>query len=63
MCDIDRLIGLAEDKAALEQGLRVIMYAAETKELPPEGLLPTFGDGVLEEMFVRTLEKVAGGKY
>lgn len=54
---------MIEDRHSLEQGLRIIMEAAERKKLPEEVFLPTFNDSMLEEAFVHTLEAVVGERY
>lgn len=59
----NKLIEIIEDRAALEMGLRVIMRAIETKELPDEALLPTFCEEMEEELLINILEKIAGKKY
>ena len=63
MENMDRLIEIIEDRAALETGLRVVMETAERRRLPEEVFLPTFNDAMLEDLLRRTLEKVAGEKY
>ena len=60
---IEKFVEIVEDKAALELGLRVIMEVAETKNLPPVGVLPTFNDELIADMFNKTLELVAGEKF
>lgn len=60
---IEKFVEIVEDKAALELGLRVIMEVAETKVLPPVGVLPTFNDELIADMFNKTLELVAGKKF
>lgn len=60
---IEKFVEIVEDKAALELGLRVIMEVAETKVLPPVGVLPTFNDGLIADVFDKTLELVAGKKF
>lgn len=60
---IEKFVEIVEDKAALELGLRVIMEVAETKVLPPVGVLPTFNDELIADMFSKTLELVAGKKF
>ena len=57
------LASIIEDRHSLEQGLRIIMEAAERKKLPEEVFLPTFNDSMLEETFVHTLEAVVGERY
>ena len=57
------LASIIEDRHSLEQGLRIIMEAAERKKLPEEVFLPTFNDSMLEEAFVHTLEAVVGERY
>lgn len=56
--EIEKIIEAVEDKVMLEYGLRVIMLAAEKKEMPDEALWPTFNDVMLEENFRKTLEMV-----
>lgn len=56
--EIEKLVEIVEDKAALEYGLRVIMDAAEKKEMPDDAYLPTFNDEMLEETFMQALEAV-----
>lgn len=60
---IEKFVEIVEDKAALELGLRVIMEVAETKNLPPVGVLPTFNDELIADTFNKTLELVAGKKF
>lgn len=60
---IEKFVEIVEDKAALELGLRVIMEVAETKTLPPVGVLPTFNDGLIADLFNKTLELVAVKKF
>lgn len=60
---IEKFVEIVEDKAALELGLRVIMEVAETKVLPPVGVLPTFNDELIADMFSKTLELVAGKNF
>ena len=58
-----RIIEIIEDRAALEQGLRILQEAAERKALPESVFLPTFNDSMLEENFRLTVEMVAGQLY
>lgn len=60
---MERLIEIIEDYTSMELAIRMIMEAAETKELPNEGSLPCFNDGIIEENFIALLEKVAGKEY
>lgn len=57
------LVQRIEDRLSLEQGLRIIMEAAERKKLPEEVFLPTFNDSMLGETFIHTLEAVVGERY
>lgn len=61
--DVEKMVEVVEDKAALETGLRVILWAAEKRVLPDESLLPVFNDSMTEELFREVLEKVAGKEY
>lgn len=60
---IDRIVKKIEDSALLDMGLRIILDAVETKELPKESSLPIFNDILTNEMFVSILEKVTGKTY
>lgn len=59
----DRLIEIIEDHTSYEIGLRMIMEAAETHELPAEGILPVFNDSAASEDLINVLELVTGKKY
>lgn len=59
----DRLIEIIEDHNSMEFALRMIMSAAETKELPDEGILPCFNEAIIEEDVKTILEMVTGKKY
>ncbi len=59
----DRLIEIIEDHTSYEIGVRMIMEAAETHELPPEGTLPIFNDSTASEDIKTTLELITGKKY
>ena len=63
MSNTDRLIEIIEDHTSYEIGLRMIMEAAETHELPSEGILPTFNDSVASDGIKTALELVTGKKY
>lgn len=60
---IDRVVDIIEDYVSMEIAIRIIMEAAETKELPNEGSLPCFNDSIVEENFITILEKVTGKEY
>jgi hypothetical protein len=59
----DKLLEVVQDHTSLVQALQFILQAAETKELPPYGILPTFNDSILEDQLRITLELVTGEKY
>lgn len=59
----DNLLEVVQDFTSLKIGLRMIMEAAETKKLPPEGIIPEFNDSYLADEFQKTLEMVAGEEY
>jgi hypothetical protein len=59
----DKLIEIVQDHTSLVQALQFILEAAETKKLPPYGILPTFNDDLLEDQVRITLELVTGEKY
>lgn len=59
----DRLIEIIEDHASYEIALRMVMEAAETHELPPEGILPVFNDSLASDNIKTVLELVSGKKY
>lgn len=60
---LDRLISIVEDHAMLVTVLRMIMEAAETKELPKESTIPLLNDPLVNEDVVTILELVTGKKY
>ena len=57
------LASMIEDRHSLEQGLRIIMEAADRNNLPEEVFLNTYNDSILEEAFAHTLEAVVGERY
>lgn len=63
ICESDRLIDIIEDHNALETGLRILLCACESGELPPESALPTFNDSLVSDDFVVLLEKITGKRY
>lgn len=60
---LERLISIVEDHAMLVTVLRMIMEAAETKELPKESTIPLLNDPLVNEDVVTILELVTGKKY
>lgn len=59
----DKLIEIIEDHNSLVQAFQFILEAAETKELPPEALLPIFNDSFLEDQLIDILALVTGKNY
>lgn len=59
----DRLIEIIEDHNSYELAMRIVLQAAETHELPPEGVLPTFNDSLASDTFISLLERVTGKRY
>ena len=59
----DKLIEIVQDHTSLVQALRLILYAAETKKLPPYDTLPTFNDSILDDQVRIALESITGDKY
>lgn len=59
----DKLLEVVQDHTSLVQALQFILEAAETKELPPYGILPVFNDGLLNDRLKGILELVTGEKY
>ena len=59
----DKLIEIVQDHTSLVQALRLILEAAETKKLPPYGVLPTFNDSLLDDQVRTALELITGEKY
>ncbi len=57
------VVDIIEDHVSVENALRMILYAAESKSLPHEGILPAFHDSCLEDLVVNVLQKVTGKKY
>lgn len=60
---LERVVDIIEDHILLDHALRMILEAAETKELPKEAYLPLFHDELMGATFVTVLEKVTGKKY
>lgn len=59
----DRLLDVVQDHTSLVQALQFILEAAETKKLPPYGILPVFNDYLLNDRLKGILELVTGEKY
>lgn len=59
----DKLIDIIQDHTSMIIALQFILEAAETKELPSEGVLPTFNESYLDDRVHAILEKVTGEKY
>lgn len=59
----DKLLEVVQDHTSLVQALQFILEAAETKKLPPYGILPVFKDDLLNDMLKGILELVTGEKY
>lgn len=59
----DKLLEVVQDHTSLVLALQFILVAAETKKLPPYGVLPTFNDDMLEDRIRKTLELITGEKY
>lgn len=59
----DRLLDVVQDHTSLVQALQFILGAAETKKLPPYGVLPTFNDSLLDDQVRIALELITGDKY
>ena len=59
----DRLLDVVQDHTSLVQALQFILETAETKKLPPYGVLPTFNDSLLDDQVRIALELITGEKY
>ena len=59
----DKLLEVVQDHTSLVQALQFILETAETKKLPPYGVLPTFNDDMLEDQVRIALELITGEKY
>lgn len=59
----DKLLEVVQDHTSLVQALQFILEAAETKKLPPYGVLPVFNDDLLNDRLKGILELVTGEKY
>lgn len=59
----DTLIEIIQDHTSMEIGIRMILEALETKKLPPQGIVPTFNDSLIDENVMECLELAAGQKY
>ena len=60
---IDKLLELVQDHTSLVIALQFILEAAETKKLPPYGVLPVFNDDLLNDQVRIALELITGEKY
>lgn len=59
----DKLLEVVQDHTSLVQALQFVLKAAETKKLPPYGVLPTFNDPLLDDQVITALELITGEKY
>ena len=59
----DKLLEVVQDHTSLVIALQFILESAETKKLPPYGVLPTFNDDMLEDQVRIALELITGEKY
>lgn len=59
----DKLLEVVQDHTSLVLALQFILEAAETKKLPPYGVLPVFNDDLLNDRLKGILELVTGEKY
>lgn len=59
----DKLIEVVQDHTSLVQALQFVLEAAETKKLPPYGILPVFNDDLLDDQVITALELITGEKY
>ena len=59
----DKLLEGVQDHTSLVQALQFILEAAETKKLPPYGVLPVINDDLLNDRLKGILELVTGEKY
>ena len=59
----DKLLEVVQDHTSLVIALQFILEAAETKKLPPYGLLPTFNDSFIDDRLRIALELITGEKY
>lgn len=59
----DKLLEVVQYHTSLVIALQFILEAADTKKLPPYGILPTFNESYLYDRVRAILEKVTGEKY
>mgnify|MGYP007028192556 CR=1 FL=1 len=59
----DKLLEVVQDHTSLVQALQFFLEAAETKELPSYGLIPSFNDSFIEDQVFEILEMITGKKY
>ena len=60
---IDKLLEVVQDHTSLVIALQFILEAAETKKLPPYGVLPVFNDDLINDQVRIALELITGEKY
>ena len=59
----DKLLEVVQDHTSLVIALQFILESAETKKLPPYGVLPVFNDDLLDDQVRTVLESITGDKY
>ena len=58
----DKMIEIVEDYTSLVIALRMILEAAETKKMPPIGIVPTFNDSLIEDQVMAIFGLISGEK-
>ena len=56
----DKMIEIVEDYTSLVITLRMILESAETNELPPTGIIPTFNDSLIEDQVMAIFKFISG---
>ena len=58
----DKMIEIVEHYTSLVIALRMILETAETKKMPPIGIVPTFNDSLIEEQMMAISGLISGEK-
>lgn len=56
------MIEIVEDYTSLLITLRMILETAETKKIPPIGIVPTFNDSLIEDQVTAIFGLISGEK-
>ena len=58
----DKMIEIVEDYTSIVIALRMILETAETKKMPPIGIVPTSNDSLIEDQVMAIFGLISGEK-